>query len=45
MANRNLAMALNFKGSITEKYINKQPQYEGKCEQFWPQYHDGINGS
>lgn len=31
MANQNLVMAMNLKGSITEKYI-KQPQHEGKLE-------------
>lgn len=38
MANQNLVMAMNLKGSITEKYIN-QPQHEGKLEQFSSQYH------
>lgn len=31
MANQNLVMAMNLKGSITEKYIN-QPPHEGKLE-------------
>lgn len=38
MANQNLVMAMNLKGSITEKYIN-QPQHEGTLEQFSSQYH------
>lgn len=31
MANQNLVVAMNLKGSITEKYVN-QPQHEGKLE-------------
>lgn len=31
MANQNLVMAMNLKGSIFEKYIN-QPQHKGKLE-------------
>ena len=38
MANQNLVMAMNLKGSIFEKYIN-QPQHKGKLEQFSSQYH------